>query len=645
MLFLIAILLFGVLITYLLDDDMPPLLRATLGVPLGFAVSGLVAFVFGLVFKLSTPTLFLTLLVMGGIPLLLLRKRLPAIREEWRTVLLPNPNVVTWFCILTLMLALFFRRAAYQDAEGIGTGVWDSYADLAYHLGFIQSFLIGDNFPPEHPMYAGTSLTYPFMADFQVSVLMKAGLPMMDAMFLHNILLILALAGLLFAFTLRVTRSRVAAFAAPWLLFLCGGLGFMLIFPEAQENGQGILEFLSNLSHDFTEWQQTLYFGNSLVYWFAPMRGMILSAPLMVAVWWFWWGAIGSSKEALMQKRLRAAGILTGLIPLVHTHTFLDTVGMGICLSLLGRWQTPRYTSAWWKGWAISLAIAIVMAIPQIFLLFSGSKTQTTSFFGVFFGWMSKEAELDPFRYWLLNLGLFIPVLLISLFWRHKGKPLARPELRRFYLPFWLCFIAPNLIKFAPWEWDNIKVLYVWFIASVPLVALVIARLWDGAVVGSRALAMTLFLLLTLSGGMDVWRVCSGGPGSIIFVKDSITFSERIAESTPPRAVILCAPVHNSPVMLAGRIAFMNYPGFLWTNGLPHEEREQEVKAIYSGAPNAEELLRERGIDYIILGPQEKDWAAQYNVPLNDAFFSRFPIIASHGPYRLLSVQNLNKSR
>ena len=59
---------------------------------------------------------------------------------------------------------------------------------------------------------------------------------------------------------------------------------------------------------------------------------MVLSAPLMVAVWWFWWGAIGSSDEAVFRQRLRAAGLLTGLIPLVHTHTFLDTVGMGICL-------------------------------------------------------------------------------------------------------------------------------------------------------------------------------------------------------------------------------------------------------------------------------------------------------------------------
>ena len=34
--------------------------------------------------------------------------------------------------------------------------------------------------------------------------------------------------------------------------------------------------------------------------------------------------------------------------------------------------------------------------------------------------------------------------------------------LLRFYLPFTFCFIVPNLVKLAPWGWDNIKVLFYW---------------------------------------------------------------------------------------------------------------------------------------------------------------------------------------
>jgi hypothetical protein len=58
---------------------------------------------------------------------------------------------------------------------------------------------------------------------------------------------------------------------------------------------------------------------------------------------------------------------------------------------------------------------------------------------------------------------------------------LVPKRLLLFYLPFTLCFIIPNFLKMAPWIWDNIKVLYYWWLASAPLVALLLARLWRRA--------------------------------------------------------------------------------------------------------------------------------------------------------------------
>ena len=50
--------------------------------------------------------------------------------------------------------------------------------------------------------------------------------------------------------------------------------------------------------------------------------------------------------------------------------------------------------------------------------------------------------------------------------------------LRRFFLPFLLCQILPNLFRLAPRLWDNNKVLIYWYVAAVPLVALLLARMW-----------------------------------------------------------------------------------------------------------------------------------------------------------------------
>src|SRR5205814_5414372 len=63
-----------------------------------------------------------------------------------------------------------------------------------------------------------------------------------------------------------------------------------------------------------------------------------------------------------------------------------------------------------------------------------------------------------------------------------------------------------NMLKLAPWIWDNVKILFYWWIASAPLVALLLARLWNGSM-AHRVSAAVLFVLLTLAGGLDVFAL------------------------------------------------------------------------------------------------------------------------------------------
>jgi hypothetical protein len=106
-----------------------------------------------------------------------------------------------------------------------------------------------------------------------------------------------------------------------------------------------------------------------------------------------------------------------------------------------------------------------------------------------------------------------------------------------------------------------------------------------------------------------------------------------IREQTPPEAVILTTPTYNTPVFLTGRRVFMGYAGFLWANGLPFTERDRDLRAIYAGAPDAEDLLQRGGISYIVLGPQERR-----EVEPNETYLAQFPVVAEIGEYRLLEV-------
>ncbi len=103
------------------------------------------------------------------------------------------------------------------------------------------------------------------------------------------------------------------------------------------------------------------------------------------------------------------------------------------------------------------------------------SAVDASTFFAFELGW--DHGQENPVVFWFKNTGLFIPLIFAAILFKFDGY-LVSKRLLLFYLPFTLCFIIPNFVKMAPWIWDNIKVLYYWWLASAPVVALLLAKLW-----------------------------------------------------------------------------------------------------------------------------------------------------------------------
>jgi hypothetical protein len=320
-----------------------------------------------------------------------------------------------------------------------------------------------------------------------------------------------------------------------------------------------------------------------------------------------------------------AAGILTGSLPLVHAHSFVVVIGTAFFLGLLFRqWREGR-----WRPWAIYVVAALAVALPQIWWSTHDSIATAGTFFGFEFGWDHREENIAWF--WFLNTGLFIPLAAAAAFWPVKPRIASRPLLL-FTAAFLAWFIVPNVMKLAPWVWDNIKVLFYWFVGFVPLVALLIARLLKSGP-GLRAAGAAALVVLTLAGGVDVWRVVSGQTEYGEFDRDGIAIATLIKEGTAPRALILNAPTWNTPVFLAGRRSLLGYTGHVWSRGLPYAEREADIKRIYAGEADAAQLLDKYAIEYIVVSPIERS-----NLTVNDAFFERFTKVAEAGEYKLYEV-------
>jgi hypothetical protein len=144
---------------------------------------------------------------------------------------------------------------------------------------------------------------------------------------------------------------------------------------------------------------------------------------------------------------------------------------------------------------------------------------------------------------------------------------------------------------------------------------------------------VSLLIVLTLAGGLDVLALATSQGEYEEFDRDGVNFAEMVKERTPPTATILHAPIHNTPIFLTGRRSLMGYPGHIWTHGLDYGPREAEIKRIYAGASDADSLLSKYGVDYVVIDPQEHSL-----MTVNEAFFSRYPQVASIGDYHLYKI-------
>jgi len=320
------------------------------------------------------------------------------------------------------------------------------------------------------------------------------------------------------------------------------------------------------------------------------------------------------------------AGILAGTLPLVHAHTFLVVMGVGACLAVLFRGS--------WRRWLVFFATALVVATPELVWLARSGNVNAQRFLGWQSGW--DHGSHNALWFWLANTGIFIPLLVLALAWRRSS--LALPQrLLRFYAPFLLCFIVPNLIKLAPWIWDNIKVLFFWYVASVPLVALLLARLWQKKSF-YRWLAAGALAAMVLAGALDILRIITNTTEYQEFDVQAMAMADVISQRAGPRAVVLHAPTYHSPVFLTGRRSLLGYPGWMWSRGLDYSQRFNDIQKIYSGAPEAAKLLLRYRVEYVLIGPEELS-----TLNVNEQFWSRYVQMAQTGQYRLYKTNILEE--
>jgi hypothetical protein len=496
------------------------------------------------------------------------------------------------------------------------------WGDIAYHLDMIGRLKTADPFLLEQSIASGERLTYPFLINLLSALYERIGFSKLIAWHLPVFLFGVSFFFLIFLLGKRIYRDSKFSLVLVLLVFFGAGIGFLWFFQDlwvAWHRG-GVEAFFSTLKdppHEYTHLDNrtggkpSSFDALHNIVWIVPaisflshQRSFVSGASVVALIFLGFLSYRGSSK-------LWRWGIVWGMIPFLHTHTF---IGISVILFCWFFYDTKN-----WLSWLKGGILGIIIALPQIMFLMPAQLLgrEGSSFFKPWLGWMTcthnrKWYVCDPngngvdsslFWFWTKNFGsvFWVWIVAICAFFILKGERQKeyRSKTKPFIFPSLLLFILPNVMLFQPWEFDNNKVLFYWWILASICSLFLFQTLFE-----SRRVVPYIFIIFVTisvySGMIDVLARIPNSRYYGYYGQKDIEVSKWIRENTKPNDRFLTSDsVTQFIPILTGRPIYLGFPGSLWSQGkndLIQERRQRAWSFLVSGNPW---LICEDGIKYV----------------------------------------------
>lgn len=606
----------GVFLALRLFPSLERLGRLTLGSVCGIVLAIWSPIPFSFLFGFSSLSHLIAALI-GLALLVILRPRFSEniseiISSEWKTH--RSFLLFLFFPFFALCVYLLLTHTLRDIGGALYTGQC-TFGDMAMHLGFITSIAQQGVFPPEYSILPGERLCYPFLCDSVSSSLYLLGTPLRAA---YLIPALFALAQVFCGFYLlagSVCHRRSAALLSFVLFFLNGGFGLIYFFKDHNfyELFTGFYHTPTNLTDKNIRWV------NVIVDMLLPQRATLFGWAVLFSILFLLFLAVFREKHTLFL----LAGILGGLLPMIHTHSYFALGLVAFCWLVFSGIR-DRLSFRWFKNWLAFGVPAVLLALPQLYLWTFHSVNGNEQFLRFHFDWVNNGAE-NWLLFWLKNIGPLFLVIPFAFLLADREQCIA-------VSPAVFIFVLCELIVFQPNVYDNNKLLYV----SFALFCMITADfLFDvGEKIRSRALrAVLLSLFLVLSVNAAVFslgrEILSGTPTYAyrLFSKHDTAAADYVLHETEPDALFLTANNHNNAVAaLTGRNVFCGCPSYLFYHGLDYTERMEESRKLLTDGDYFARRHAELGIDYVYIGAYERALGCT-----EEYFALNFPAVFSSG--------------
>jgi hypothetical protein len=540
---------------------------------------------------------------------------LPQTRHSAERSSLATPRQTWVWLAVTGTLSLLISYLMYRQILQPGPGGYTSEGDLPAHLSIMTDVAYATRFTWRFTLMAGTYLTYPFLLDFVSGMIVRWGGTLRFSILVTSIPLFLSLFQLLFFLGYRILKN-VRAASLFTVIFLLNGSsgGFIAAISDFLHSHASFWTFFGTPSLDYTN-SNIYQFRNIISDIVMPQRCFQVGLPIFCAALLLVW-QLNPEMPPLSRRRVMLfVGILIGLLPLAHVHSFFMIFLVLLVLALFDR------EIASIREWSIALGTGLALALPQ--LVYQVFANPHIGFFHFQPGWVMSSEGYFPqyshtkglFLFILANFGILLPLVIVSYCYLGGYK-----VVRHLILLGVILFVASFLFIFQPVMWDNIKFLlyaFLFFCLGIAqyLSLLSRRRKWAWAPVT---------VLMAVSGVLAlIWKGTELPP---IYPYDAFKLAREVRQQLPVDALILTTYDHIDPVwVLAGHPVVEGETGYMYAYGLTGwPQIQKDVDAMYAGGPDAVRLLQKYRVQYVMVSRYERNYLSAVNEP----FFGRnFPLI------------------
>ncbi len=448
----------------------------------------------------------------------------------------------------------------------------NNLGDMSLHLNFIRNFASGVPLWPENPILSGVPLTYPLGADLLNSILEVCGFDTVRGL---------------------VWVGLMGAALTGYALWRWGGAFGVAAFLF---NG-GLAGFAALRTWLMTDFQQELTWKNLFLAMFVTQRGLLVALPAGLLLLYAWRERWFRSGRQLLPVWVQI--LFYAAMPIFNIHAFLF-----LSLTLLAIFcarKPARMPLIKLVGMAFVPATMGMLLVTGKFSAASGLRwapgwvwgdTNWAEFFSSWGPGFLAELILP----WAWNFGLTLPLMVILgvvLFYRKDA------EARCFVWMALLVFAACCVVAFAPWAWDNMKlIMWSWLVVAPYIWTRLLRPLaWPA----QAAVCFALFFsgAVSLCGGLDRRE------GYVIGYRSELAGWQYATRDIPATSRFACVPDYNHPLILIGRRVACGYEGHLWSHGLAFREKLDLLKESFDGRISWSESAPELGVDWLGLRPRD----------------------------------------